>query len=645
MKSLTILIERILRDLGGFVGTDTTRDWETVTRRLKTEGLSFLTITLPNFAHDFEQCLGTGSISTSDFLGFKRSRTSGHLPVFLQGFVGLVFDRSSGKLLDEPLAEAIYCVRQFCLFYSKIELDVSPKRERKALLGYVECEKEMFHAEAHDERDYNPLRPVFTALFGDILSRLDRMVYDLDDRIVPKHGAGSTADSLGSNERWELRTWTSRLESIFPAWYMCVPNEKWAAEALAYRKPLLEPGAEPPVKVITVPKTMKAPRIIAMEPAHMQYVQQALRQLFYAEIERDSVTKHLIHFTDQVPNQELARLGSIDGSLATLDLSEASDRVSNVLVLNLFEQWPHLSAAIQASRTTRARVQGHGVIPLTKFASMGSALTFPIEAMVFLTVTIYSILEGKKLSFSEIREAATKLGHGMVAVYGDDIICPVEHVLAVRSNLELFGFKVNSHKSFWNGKFRESCGKEYYNGQDVSIVKWRRALPHSRLHTHELVSMVASRNLLYAFGLWQATRWVDKEIHALIGPLPLVWSSPDRPFGDGSSSSCLGRHTSILPTERDLEEVLGRNRVRWNTALQHLEVRCYVLEGKPPIDKIGDLAALNKVLIRDEATTYEEVGYSEALRVVLRPHDHFGYAGRPKASRINLRWVPVRTGT
>lgn len=639
MKSLIILSKRVLSEVGELVGTDTTRDWETVTRRLKTEGLSFLTLTLPAFAKEFEYCLSEGRVLTSNFLGFKRSKKSGQLPCFLQGFVSSVFDSQTGRLLDEPLTEAIFGVRQFCLLHSKIRLPVSPKRERKAILGYVECEKEMFRAEEADrEGVYHLLNPVFTALFGDILCRLDSMVYYLDDGIVPKHGPGSTADRLGSNERWRLDTWTERLESIFPAWYLTVPNEKWAAEALAYRKPLLEPGAEPPVRVITVPKTMKTPRIIAKEPAHMQYVQQALRRLLVQSIEDDSLLRHLIYFSDQTPNQELARRGSISGQLATLDLSEASDRVSNLLVLQLFEPWPHLSAAIQACRSTRADVPGHGIMPLTKFASMGSALTFPIEAMVFLAIAILSCMETEKLNRSAVRKRAKKLSSEQVAIYGDDIIVPTDHVQGVIANLELFGFKINAHKSFWNGKFRESCGKEYFNGQDVSIVKWREKFPKSRLHARELVSAVSTRNLFYSHGLWQVASWIDGRLERLIGVLPCHLPCGSD-MGEADTSSWLSRLCSILPKDDELI------RPRWNPRLHRHEIRAWIFEGRPPIDKIDGLPALTKVLVRDEATTSVDDRHFDGPRVVLRPHDHFVHAGRPKASRLTLRWVPVSTGT
>nr|QDH86450.1 MAG: RNA-dependent RNA polymerase [Leviviridae sp.] len=77
------------------------------------------------------------------------------------------------------------------------------------------------------------------------------------------------------------------------------------------------------MKVIDVPKTMKTPRIIAMEPTAMQYAQQGILRLIQDAI-KGSYLNDFIGLDDQEPNQLMARQGSAVGDLATLDLSEAS---------------------------------------------------------------------------------------------------------------------------------------------------------------------------------------------------------------------------------------------------------------------------------------------------------------------------------
>jgi hypothetical protein len=171
-------------------------------------------------------------------------------------------------------------------------------------------------------------------------------------------------------------------------------------------------------------------------------------------------------------------------------------------------------------------------MPLAKFASMGSALTFPMESMVFMTVIFMGI---ERAVGHRLTERDIKSFFGRVRVYGDDIIVPVEFVTHVISELEAMGFRVNVHKSFWTGKFRESCGAEFYAGEDVSVVRQRRPLPYSRkdqkrrsLLSKEFVSRVIStvelRNLLYWRGLWATAQYLDDVIRDLI-PFPVVEST------------------------------------------------------------------------------------------------------------------------
>jgi hypothetical protein len=197
----------------------------------------------------------------------------------------------------------------------------------------------------------------------------------------------------------------------------------------------------------------------------------------------------------------MARLGSISGALATLDLSEASDRVHVDVVHHLFERWPHLRDFVFATRSRMADVQGE-VIHLEKFASMGSALTFPIEAMIFTVIASMGISgDGNPIPTREL--------HGSLSVYGDDIIVPTDAVSDVIDNLELFGFKVNGHKSFWTGWFRESCGEEYYRGHSVSTVKLRADVPTSRRDAALTRRFTDFRNRCFRAGLWRAVKAAD----------------------------------------------------------------------------------------------------------------------------------------
>jgi hypothetical protein len=110
-------------------------DFKKVQVRVKHEGLSFLTITLPNFGKDFEKSLDQGYVDRRLFTGFQ---FRGGLPLFLGGFLDRVFDRGSGLLLDEPDIDAILAVRQLTLMFGKILVPCSDARTHKAMKQFIQ---------------------------------------------------------------------------------------------------------------------------------------------------------------------------------------------------------------------------------------------------------------------------------------------------------------------------------------------------------------------------------------------------------------------------------------------------------------------------------------------------------------------------
>lgn len=596
MKSLTHLWRKVLEELGTWCHASTTLDFKKVESRVKHEGLSFLTITLPAFGKDFEKSLEEGLVDRSSFLGFARK---GGLPLFLGGFLDRVFDRGTGRLLDDPDIDSIYAIRQLTLMFAKISLPCSQEREKSAMSGYIECEKEVRRNDALLPSELREeFRRMSLRLFGDVLAEVDRKVYD--DELIPKHGPGATADRLRGNAKYDQSEWPSRLESVLPYGDYAIPN--WRYNYRLDRVKLLEPRDERPVRVISVPKTLKTPRIIAIEPTCMQYTQQAIAEALVTCLEHDPVVRDMIGFSDQVPNQQLAELGSRVGSLATVDLSEASDRVSNQHVRTLLMHFPHLFGAVDASRSRKADVPGHGVIRLAKFASMGSALCFPIEAMVFLTIVFMAIQKAHKrqLTRKDLQSYA-----GQVRVYGDDIIVPVDCIHPVTELLEAFGLKVNLGKTFWKGNFRESCGRDYYDGTDVSIVRVRHEFPSSQADVSEVISLVSLRNQFYAAGLWTTSGWLDSRIEAILGDFPYV----------APTSPVLGRHS-----------FLGYEIQRMHPELHSPLVKGYVVRSRKPLSKVTGEGALLKWFLKRGDLPFAD-------------RDHLERTGRPDAVDIKLRWA------
>lgn len=219
-----------------------------------------------------------------------------------------------------------------------------------------------------------------------------------------------------------------------------------------------------PGKVIFVPKNAKTDRTIVVEPLLNSFYQKGVGTYFKKVLSRSGVD-----LTDQTKNQRMAARGSIDGSLATIDLSMASDCMASELVWSLFPmRWAELLSSLRTSEVLVPPAVSRlvdvdaglvtkpigGVLRLEKFSSMGNGYTFELESMIFYALA-YSVCRTLGLRQKDI------------SIYGDDIIVPVPAVPLLRKVLEHCGFAFNTAKSFASGPFRESCGADYLNGFDI----------------------------------------------------------------------------------------------------------------------------------------------------------------------------------
>ncbi|DAD52206.1 TPA_asm: RNA-directed RNA polymerase [ssRNA phage Gerhypos.3_21] len=607
MNSLTTLLLRVLEESGTLCGIDTSQDQKTILARVESEGLSFLTITLPTYTKDLQRALDQGMVDSSLFAPFKRKKGEA-LPVFMGGFLSRAFDLQSGRILSSvDSSEAIDSIRaafQVTGLLSKVGLDCTPKRVTAALDRYIENDTFVqTHEGTLTAEMLREFRTMSHWLFGRVFARVLRDVDQLN--LKPVHGPGVVADRVSNNRRWDpVHAWPDELEYVFPRWrYVYSSGCIYQDEILSGK---VVPGTVRPVRVITVPKTLKTPRIIAVEPTALQYAQQGLMRSFHDAIDRDPIGR-VMSWTSQEPNQLLAKKGSLPyGESATLDLSDASDLVSNLLVKTLFADFPLLGEAVQAVRNPQADVNGQ-VIKLAKYASMGSAMCFPIESIVFTTL----VFMGLKQAYPTIRPGNLLAKFlGKVRVYGDDIVVPVRATRAVFDVLTAFGLKVNRSKSFWTGMFRESCGKEYFHGADVTIARCRKVLPSVQLHrskqVDEVVSTVELRNNLFLRGYTETAAWLDTTLEVILeGCFPYV----------ESTSPALGR---IRPE--------GHQTDKMDPDLQRPLVKAFVIQAVPPADKLEGYGALMKTL-----------SFSTGLPNL--DAQHLDRAGRPSSLRIKKRWT------
>jgi hypothetical protein len=201
-------------------------------------------------------------------------------------------------------------------------------------------------------------------------------------------------------------------------------------------------------KIAFVPKTVKVHRPIAVEPLLNGFVQKGI------DLEmREKLARIGIDLSDQSRNQEFAREGSIDDSpegFVTIDLSSASDSVATEVVRNLLPfDWFRLLANTRSEHY----VDGQGrETAYEKFCSMGNGFCFPLETLIFAACCIAVDAGVPAKDF---------------IVYGDDIIVRKRVANEVLSLLGELGFTPNTRKTFLEGPFRESCGSDWFGGEDV----------------------------------------------------------------------------------------------------------------------------------------------------------------------------------
>ncbi len=602
LKSQFDLHSALIEDQYALLGISAHHDLLTYRSRCQSRGLPFLTVELPRFGKDFEKSIEHGKISLHDsFVGFGRrgGKSKDVRPSFLWDLTSLVFD-TDGTLLASPDYRAIRAVRQIAGFHGKLKELCSDEKILEAYDAFISTDKQIAMATA-THHDYSWFADVAHRIWGRAIGDVSSRI--MHGEIIPKHGPGVVSDKLTSNGKYRDLSWTERLDRYFPIEKYVLPGYSFFEELDEF--PLYSPAQELPSRVIPVPKTMEKPRIIAAEPSYLQKMQGGILSLMTERLGDHPV----IGWIDQTRNREMAKSASVDRALSTLDLSEASDRVSLRLVKNLIKFNEYFLNVVLSTRTQAAELPNGERILLKKFATMGSALCFPMESMVFCTIVYMAIAKahGEYLPSTWTMKSL----EGKVSVYGDDIIVPREYTQSVIELLETFGLKVNRSKSFSDSHFRESCGAEFYDGHDVSIVRARKRLPDGRRHAEELNSMVAMRNLYaQAYGRTNFVELLDSYIERLI---PFPYGFPETP--------ALVKWISAGDNPMDLS---GPS-YRFDKNLQQLFVKATAVKSRKRDDLLEGYGALLKSL----TTPFQE------------DRNHLKRAGRPVSDRIAYGWYPL----
>lgn len=573
------------------------RDLITIRSRVENEGISFLTITLPTFGKEIDISLSEGGIDPTFFRSFRKY---GKAPAFLRGFFSQVFDET-GRIKHEPCIEAIEGLRQIAYVFKKLKISCAPIRVRRALTQFSFAERVFEEPLVPDDiEDFLQCSHyLWSSVFGNRI--------DLLPKAIPKHGPGATAEKISGNAKFLMQRWHDRLEPYFPLLDNAFVNANARHSEEFGKVSIVLECDEQPVRVIPVPKTLKTPRIIAIEPVCMQYAQQAISEKLVQLLETHPLTAGHVNFTDQTINRDLAMISSRDQRYATIDLSSASDLVPYELAIRMFDSNPDLQDAISACRSKRAQMPDGSIIELQKFASMGSALCFPIEAMYFYTICVAALLKERNLPVTYLNIKYVK---DQVFVYGDDIIIPTNESGAVTDALHKYYCKVNVRKSFSKGNFRESCGMDAFSGEEVTPTYIRELPPRDRRDTSSLVSWVSTANLFYRRGYWKTSSFMFDIIERITGALPVI------------GSHCAGLGKESFQPAVSIE--------RWGRRYQRPEVRAWVPVPVYRTDILDGQSALLKSLLSLERSAHTDLAKDKR---------HLERSARHGAVALKRRWV------
>jgi hypothetical protein len=516
------------------------RDRETIKSRFHAEGLSFLTKTLPLLEKALVRALsGKDCLQHQGWKACKGAR----VPAFCGWLFKQVFD-ANGYVRSDADPEALGSLRQILTLVYKLQLPFEEEKVTETISTFVATNEEIAEKPFLDNRS------------GSILSNaraiVRRITQELDlANIKPKHGPGVVSTGQQQHEKKFFGRIIEKLEKKYPLceYFFFSPTHLSDAMHLLPNYESVETGK---AKLIPVPKDSRGPRLISAEPLENQWIQQGQMRALVELLESHPYTRGHVNFTDQTINGRLALSASKSGEWATLDMKEASDRVSVWLVKELFHSFHY--EYLDASRSTHTVLPDGTQVELNMFAPMGSAVCFPIEALVFWSLCVATIMRTHNVSFDEARRS--------VYVYGDDIICRSEYHAAIRLALPKFGLKLNEDKCCVAGSFRESCGVDAFKGVDVTPTKISSTWSH-RPNANQVASYVAYSNEFFAKGYYQMA-W---HLEDLVRASKLGKQVPYQRFQtDGVCFVRPGQNTQKLNRERGFK-------VRYNETYCRLEVK------------------------------------------------------------------------
>lgn len=573
---------------------DAARDAEALLKRSHDEGSAFCTKILPMLGKHLEQALELGTFNP--VLGFAKD-TGRTTPRFMGRLFKGVFD-ADGTILEKPDPQCIRIIRQVCYLFYKIEGEYDQSVVDECLNGFVETDRELFQLELDPETDCT-LR-IAQNLVGYIFR-------DFDPRDVsPRPGPGASASGTHRVYRFEPVTLYENLHQVYPYYDWFYTGRKHLFDRICTYRALPRKRCGTSL-VRLVPKDSRGPRIICMEPQEYMWLQQGLGDAIRRHVERHPLTRGRVNFRDQRVNGKLAVASSLTREYATLDMKDASDRISRQLVATLFDRSPELKKSLLALSTGSVSLPDGRTLDVAKFAPMGSSLCFPVMSVVHYVLGLAAL-------YSRFPHDTRRIARDGLYVYGDDIVVKTRYASRLMDEFPRFGLMFNRTKSFVHGHFRESCGHDAFMGECVTPYRYKKRFLHTlttcQPRKFDPRDMHAAAEFAYNLqrgGYTKAATEIQRIVTSNLGWFPTTVK------GSG-----------ILGWYSDSEFDSQKCERRWHKPSQNYRVKVAIMRTLPDSSMCGTWERLMRHLVQ-------------------APSDTARVDERGSKTIVKEKWVPVQT--
>lgn len=480
LKTALSLINALIDDANQvFPSSNFERDKAYMLERSTHEGTSFFLSTLPLLGGALDRSLVTEAPLQvpCNFALYGKSR----LPRLLHSLFKQVFDEEGNlicRMSDLPNKELIYdhvwprgrrlihqswlppaegnlaalavkYLRQILSIWKKVEVPLEKFDEDTILDEFIiriTSKKDLNYVPNNVAREARRLLRLVFQTSTPFLTQLHQF------RKEPwgRHGPGAVAGRERGSGKWsEFTVWPGVSPKLF-SWRDGAPLRiKYSKDAH-------------PARIALVPKDYRGPRVICVEPKENQFAQQGLMELLYGHLQTCELTRRSINFVDVSPSREIC----YTYKYSTIDLKDASDHLSLDVAKLLLPKW---FFALVTRYRTREIITGLKSLPKVKprsLATMGNALCFPLETLLFWAITQAQA----NLYWKECRRNGKRLPSRAVRVFGDDIIVDTRVAPFLVTTLATFGLQVNQVKTCINSHVRESCGEWVYWGLSCKTI-------------------------------------------------------------------------------------------------------------------------------------------------------------------------------